>query len=126
MPIFVFNPTVFVQAGYEQSDGDWSEETAKQIETLRAQHPEFRQWGNLALGCAWGDYSQDIMAVGWLHEGQMDYGGYNRDFLAYVYVRQLAPAFDFGGTGLFSDDIHQLGKLEPWRGADHAAPAWAN
>jgi len=126
MPAFVFDPTVFVQPGYEQADGDWSEDLCRQIEQLRIQHKELKHWGNLAIGCAWGSFSQDIMAIGWLYEGQMDYGGYNRDFIAYIYVRQLAPVFDFLGTGLYSEDIYQLALKEPWHGDTHVAPAWAS
>lgn len=78
----------------------------------------------LAIGCAWGDYSQDIMAVGWLYPEQAG-SERNPDFLAYCYVRQLAPAFNFGGTGLFSDDIWKLGQQAPWLGNEHSAPIWA-
>lgn len=94
------------------------------IDQLKELHPELASWGLLAIGCAWGAYSQDIMAVGWLCPAL---SGSERtlDFLAYCYVRQLAPAFNFGGTGLYSEGIFQLGRLEPWLGAEHPAPAWA-
>lgn len=125
MTVFAFNPKVFVQPGYEQADGDWSEETLAQIDVIRGLHPELSSWGRLAVGGAWGDYSQDIMAVGWLYPAQ---AGNSRtpEFLAYCYVRQLAPGFDFGGTGLYSEDVYQLAQQEPWLGGEHLAPAWTH
>jgi hypothetical protein len=35
-------------------------------------------------------------------------------FLAYIYVRLLRPSFDFGGTGLFFDDVEELASTRPW------------
>jgi hypothetical protein len=124
VPNFVFSPTVFVLPGDEQESGEWSPDDLSQIEKIRSLHPELQHWGNLAIGCAWGAYSQDIMAVGWMDREQFDFGR-NLGFLAYLYVRQLAPSFDFLGTGLFSEDIHELGKQEPWRGNNHVPPEWA-
>lgn len=123
MTAFVFDPKVFVQPGYEQAGGDWSDEIRAQIDQLRGLHPELASWGQLPVGCAWGEYSQDIMAVGWLYPAQ---GGSCRtpEFLAYCYVRQVAPGFDFGGTGLYSEDIYQVAKQEPWLRGEHVAPAW--
>lgn len=124
MSAFVFAPTVFVQPGYEQADGDWSDAARAQIDQIRSLHPELELWGRLAVGCAWGDYSQDIMAVGWLYPGQMS-GARSPEFLAYCYVRQLVPGFDFSGTGLYSEDIFQLARQEPWLRDEHIAPDWA-
>lgn len=123
MTTFVFDPRSFVQSGYEQADGDWSVETQLQIDAIRGLHPELSSWGRLAVGSAWGDYSQDIMAVGWLYPQQV---GNSRclEFLAYCYVRQLVPGFRFGGTGLYSEDIYQLAQQEPWLLAEHVDPAW--
>ena len=121
MSELVFDPLVFVQPGYEQADGDWPEQWQTQIDHIRALHPELEPWGRLAIGAAWGDYSQDIMAVGWVDWVEER----NPDFLAYLYVRQIVPVFKFGGTGLFSEEVYQLGRQEPWLGNKHAAPAWA-
>lgn len=49
MPAFASDPTVFVQAGHEQADSDWSEEAVKQIEKWRARHQELQHWGNFAI-----------------------------------------------------------------------------
>lgn len=123
MTVFAFNPQAFVQSGYEQADGDWFDESVAQINLIRDLHPELASWGRLAVGCAWGAYSQDIMAVGWLYPEQV---GNSRtpEFLAYCYVRQLAPTFNFGGTGLYYEDIYQLAQQDPWLLTEHVAPAW--
>lgn len=127
MPAFEFKPTVFVQPGYEHADGDWPVECIVQINQIRDLHPEIQHWGNLAVGSAWGDYSQEIMAVGWVYSEQFAVArSRNSDFLAYLYVRQIAPTFDFGGTGSFSEEVYELGKQEPWLGNEHTPPAWAN
>lgn len=123
MTAFVFDPKVFVQPGYEQADGDWSEKSQAQIDQIREQHPELAAWGRLAIGCAWGDYSQDILAVGWLYPDQVG-SERSREFLSYCYVRQVAPTVHFGGTGLYSEDIYQLAQQEPWLADEHVVPAW--
>lgn len=35
MAAFVFDPKVFVQPGFEHSDGDWSDESKAQIDLVR-------------------------------------------------------------------------------------------
>jgi hypothetical protein len=117
---FVFDPLIFVQPGYEKAGGDWGED-ATQIAQIRADHPELAEWGDLAIGLAWGEYSQDILAVSWV-----DWiTGRDVDFLAYLYVRQIAPGFDFGGTGLFDLEVMELGRQTPWLQETHTAPIWA-
>ncbi|HFF8253863.1 hypothetical protein [Acinetobacter baumannii] len=90
-------------------------------ERLRAWHPELKTWCDAALFFAWGAYSQDIYAISeadWIDEPE--YG-----FLAYLYVRQENPNFNFGGTGLFDDDTFQLGEEKPW--LTHASlPSWCS
>lgn len=52
--------------------------------------------------------------------GQRDPG-----FLAYCYVRQRWPDFDFGGTGLFDDEIQALADGQPWTQSPlPAVPDW--
>lgn len=102
------------------ADCDWSDDRRAFIAALRDRHPELAAWGDLALGDAWSDYSQDILAVSWCDWIR------ERDeaFLAYVYVRQLSPSFDFGGTGLFMDDVEELARTRPWL-TDAGLPTWA-
>ncbi|EFB7478376.1 TPA: hypothetical protein ACTDLJ_004411 [Salmonella enterica subsp. enterica serovar Newport] len=59
----------------------------------------------------WGAYSQDIYAISWVDwmTGHRDEG-----FLAYCYACQRWPAFDFGVTGLYDEDIQELAAQHPW------------
>lgn len=121
MTQFVFDPAVFGQAPGCKEDGEWPDEWAVQIQAIRENHPELKEWGGLAIGSAWGDFSQDVMAVGWVDWIK----GREPGFLAYIYVCQVAPAFKFGGTGLFMGDVFDLGDQAPWQGTDHQPPEWA-
>ena len=126
MSNFVFSPAPFVMPGSEKADGDWPTAWRAQIEQIRAVHPELQHWGNLAVGSAWGDYSQDVLAINWAYPDQFQ--GADKwlpDFLAYCYVRQVAPTFKFGGTGLFSEDVYALGQQAPWKDEKPVAPGWA-
>lgn len=108
---FNFDATLFVQSGYENSDGEWNDADKSDIQRLRNLYPELSHWRDLAFGFAWGDYSQDIYAVSWADWiVERDNG-----FLAYIYVRSKRPGFKFGGTGLFDSDIWQFGEKEPWK-----------
>ncbi|EAR4440121.1 hypothetical protein EOG74_22550 [Salmonella enterica] len=41
-------------------------------------------------------------------------GHQDEGLLAYCYVCQRRPAFDFGGTGLYDEDIQELASQHPW------------
>jgi hypothetical protein len=100
--------------------GDWNAGDRALIQGLRALYPELSAWGDLALGSAWGSYSQNIYAVSWV-----DWlAGRDDGFLAYLYVTQCRPEFDWGGTGLFMDDVWAYGETKPWTVAA-PLPAWA-
>ncbi len=83
---------------------------------------ELTHWTRFVLFVAWGAYSQDIYAISWvdLMTGHRDEG-----FLAYCYVSQRWPAFDFGGTGLYDEDIQELAAQRPWICSSlPPAPGW--
>lgn len=109
--IFNFNPTRF----YLGNESDAAEyylnvENKQFVNHLRNIHPELSSWSDAAIDCAWGDYSRDIFAVGhvsWITERDVA-------FLAYCYISQLNPDFCWGGTGLYMDDVEELGELLPW------------
>lgn len=65
MPNFCFDATVFVRPGYEKAPGDWTDRDRQDISTIRRLHPELEHWGDLAIGSAFGDYSQDVLEVSW-------------------------------------------------------------
>lgn len=95
---FNFDTACFVELGYEKDDGEWNDSDKADIQRLRDLYPELTHWGDLALGLAWGDYSQDIYAVSWAD-----------------WIAERDNGFKFGGTGLFSKDIWQFGDNEPWK-----------
>ncbi|MBO0138603.1 MULTISPECIES: hypothetical protein [Vibrio] len=56
---FNFDACTFVQKGYETSKGEWSDSDLNDIAKLKSHYPELAQWGELALGCAWGDFREN-------------------------------------------------------------------
>lgn len=90
---FVFDTKTFVQPGYENAGGDWPEEWRKGIADLRAFYPELAHWGDLALGCAFGDFSQDFLEVSW---AEWMLGKRDESFLDYCCWRQTRGAWRGG------------------------------
>jgi hypothetical protein len=118
---FIFKASpVFVMPDCEHQRGEYPADWHVKISKLRALHPELASWGDLAIGSAWGSYSQDILAVGWVDWiDERDDG-----FLAYIYIRIKNPHFEFGGTGLFDSKVYDFGDTHPWSN-DAPLPAWA-
>lgn len=77
----IYSPAKFVQSGFETQPGEWSESDRAAIQLIRQVHPELSDWGDLAVGSAWGEYSQDELDVNWCDWliGQRD-----ESFLAYI------------------------------------------
>lgn len=107
MSAYQFDPLI---QGSDEMAREWvfGPNDAADAAALRQFYPELQSWSDAHLICAWGNYSQSILAVGFADVYQRDAG-----FLAYLYVRQEAPGFDFGGTGLFMDDVWALGDTVP-------------
>lgn len=97
-------------------------QTLNELASMHPLYPELAHWTRFALFVAWGAYSQDIYAISWVDwmTGHRDEG-----FLAYCYVSQRWPAFDFGGTGLYDEDIQELAAQRPWSCSSlPPAPGW--
>jgi hypothetical protein len=92
-PGFSFNANTFVQEGHESASGEWSDNTLQDIAKIRSLYPELKHWGDLALGCAFGDFSQDVLAVSWAN-----WAISQRDelFLNYCCWRQTKGPWEFG------------------------------
>ena len=90
---FSFKATTFVQEGYESAPGDWSDDSLQDIAKIRSLYPELNHWGDLAIGVAFGDFSQDVFAVSWA-----DWMATERDeiFLNYCCWRQIKGPWEFG------------------------------
>jgi hypothetical protein len=99
---FKFEASTFVQKGDENSEGEWPREFKDHIEQLRVIYPELKNWGSLAIGSAWGDFSQDVMQVIWVD--WIDERA--NDFLSYCYYRQEH------GKWIYTDDFSRLESFE--------------
>ncbi|EIW9272774.1 TPA: hypothetical protein R4Y95_005090 [Klebsiella variicola subsp. variicola] len=110
MKTFEFAMETFVISTEEQ-DTELSPVTRHELRMMFPLYPELAHWSHFAFFVAWGSYSQDIYAISWVDwmTGHRDEG-----FLAYCYVRQRWPAFNFGGTGLYDEDIQELAEQHPW------------
>lgn len=105
--MFVFNESLFCT---NMTKDLLSDEQLLLIKNIREFYPEIKNWNDSAIYFAWGSYSQDIYAVQWV-----DWiNGIDLGFLAYCYICQVRPSFDFGGTGLFNTEIWELGEGKPW------------
>lgn len=121
MEKFEFDMVTFV-TDTEEQDFSLDSQTLNELAAIRPLYPELAHWTRFAFFAAWGAYSQDIYAISWV-----DWMTRQRDegFLAYCYARQRWPAFDFGGTGLYDEDIQELAAQHPWNCSPlPPAPGW--
>jgi hypothetical protein len=67
--------------------------TREEIRKIRKNYPELASWGDLAIGTAWGDYSQEVHMISWIYYGLEKR---DEDFLNYLCWNQSArgPARD--------------------------------
>lgn len=106
MTKFVFDAATFVRPGLETDPGEWSDEGRAEIATLRRLYPELAHWGDLALGSAFGDMSQDVLSVGWAH---WMFKEREEFFLGYCCWRQTRGEWD-GGI-----DFETLEHADEWK-----------
>lgn len=121
MEKFEFDMETFV-TDTEEQDFSLDPQTLNELAAMRPLYPELAHWTRFAFFVAWGAYSQDIYAISWVDwmTGYRDEG-----LLAYCYVCQRWPAFDFGGTGLYDEDIQELAPQHPWNSSSlPPAPGW--
>lgn len=121
MEKFEFDMVTFV-TDTEEQDFSLDPQTLNELAAMRPLYPELAHWTRFAFFVAWGAYSQDIYAISWVDwmTGHRDEG-----LLAYCYVCQRWPAFDFGGTGLYDEDIQELAAQHPWNSSSlPPAPGW--
>ncbi|WP_426575557.1 hypothetical protein ACP179_01550 (plasmid) [Xenorhabdus stockiae] len=110
--MFIFDENTFqIEPEFPCPDNEFNSEYIEFIIKIRRHYPELAHWSNAGMYFAWGAYSQDIYAISWVDwVTERDNG-----FIAYCYISQLRPTFDFGGTGLYDTDIWELGEQEPWK-----------
>ncbi|HAT2580534.1 TPA: hypothetical protein I8273_004430 [Aeromonas hydrophila] len=106
MSNFRFEATTFVQPGDETAPGDWSDGDRQDIASIRRLHPELESWGDLAIGFAFGDYSQDVLEVSW---ADWIANARDQDFLNYCCWRQTRGQWN-GGF-----DLQELAEAGEWK-----------
>lgn len=100
-----FKARTFVAEGYEDCAGSWCEIDRHALRKLRMDYPELSHWGDLALGCAFDDYSRDVLHCGW---ADWIVGYRTESFLNYCYWRQT--------KGLAMDSLDEsLEKCDGWK-----------
>lgn len=118
--MFTFNEGTFITAPVKVSE--LNNESMDFIKSIKPLYPELDHWSNAGFYFAWGAYSQDIYAIGWADWVRSRDNG----FLAYCYITQLFPDFNFGGTGLYDSDVWDLGESQPWKKETEFKPDWVN
>lgn len=118
-PGFVFEESVFVNNVDAIDDCDDPQTELEQINNIRLNNPELSHFRYWPLYFAIGDYSQDIYAVSWADWVE----GRDTGLLAYMYIRQLAPNFDFGSTGNYNSDVWEYAESFPWT-TNSPLPEW--
>lgn len=103
---FVFDPLLYVGAGYEQSAGDFTAQIRAYLMLLRTACPELSHWGDLALYIAWGSYSEDVEMVSFINSVPTSR---RDDFLNYLCWQQTRTDWIRG------DDSRKLTEANEWR-----------
>jgi hypothetical protein len=66
------NPSQYATTGHEKDSGEWTEEDRRLFSEIKSSWPELNEWGDLPLGVAWGNYSQNTWHLSWLTREQHD------------------------------------------------------
>ena len=103
---FVFDATRYVPRGDERSPGTFDHKTSVQLIVLRGTYPELKDWGDLAMSMAWGDYSKAVLLTAW-SDKSLDVRDEN--FLNFLCWQQTRIPFGW------DDKITELAKANEWR-----------
>ncbi len=106
--MFEFDELTFITRR-DWPDDDLYPETRAEMSLARTMYPELAHWSLSGLFNAACQFSQSILAAGWAWEDTRDEG-----FLAFCYVRQRWPAYDFGDFGWYQCEVWALGTEQPW------------
>lgn len=88
-----FDAAVFVARGQESECSDWSDKDRQAIGALRVHYPELGLWSDLALGSAFGSFSQYVLEVNW---ADWMLGKRDEIFLNYCWWRQTRGEWHLG------------------------------
>ncbi|MEI6096436.1 MAG: hypothetical protein WCR08_13425 [Gammaproteobacteria bacterium] len=112
----LFKEKIWVLPAGIGQGGEWDEETREHIHNLRGYNSEIETWGDLAIGLAFGSYSEDILGVSWA-EWSRDR---NSGFMCYIYIKQTCPTFYFHG---YESEFWGYGDTYPWL-SNEPMPKW--
>lgn len=73
-------------------------------------YPELNHWKNQSIDKLWSQYSLAIYMTkdaSWLKNRK-------ESLLAYIYVVNKYPEFNFGTQGMFEDYLEDFAKKKPW------------
>ena len=115
---FKFNELIWVSPQGFSQPGEWALEERKHIHLIRDLHPEIEFWGDLAIGLAFGSYSQNLLEVSWadwIRKRELE-------FLGYIYIAQKSPGFNF--RGVMDSQLTSYSDTLPWV-SNLELPDWA-
>lgn len=93
------NPIHFVNLGHEKDRGIYSAEERAMFNSIRECYPELNEWGDMAIGTAWGSYSQDVHLLSWLEVSQTELTRSGLlDFVAYIVWHEVKEVPEWGMT----------------------------
>lgn len=115
---FKFNEFIWVSSEGISQPGEWAKEDREHIHLIRDLHPELKCWGDLAIGVAFGSYSQDILEVSWAYWIDKR----DLEFLGYIYITQKSRGFDF--RGVIDSQLVSYSSTLPWA-YNLELPDWA-
>lgn len=98
----------FANAGYEFSDGEYSVEDRELFNTIRIICPELSSWGDMPIGVAWGNFSQNVYLLSWLDKDQINITRESFvEFLSFIYWHDVhgEPKWD-----LSPDELKNFAK----------------
>ena len=117
--VFKFEESIFVNNVDVIEDCIELQNEFVQINNIRLNNPELSHFRYWPLFFAIGKYSEDIYAVSWADWVE----GRDTGLLAYMYIKQLAPTFDFGTTGTYNSDVWEYASSLPWI-SNKPLPEW--
>lgn len=115
---FQFSELTWVTTNGVGKAGEWAKEDKEHIHHIRDLHPELKCWGDLAIGIAFGSYSQDILEVSWADWIQER----DLEFLGYIYIVQKSYGFDF--RSVMNSELTSYSNTLPWL-SNAELPDWA-
>lgn len=114
---FKFNERIWVSPEGISQSGEWAKEDRDHIHLIRDLHPELTCWGDLAIGLAFGSYSQNILEVSWadwIRKRELE-------FLGYIYIAQKSRGFEF--RGVMDNQLTSYSNTLPWL-SNSELPDW--